>query len=115
MAVVACPISLKDATLLISAKLRWVCVESSRIRENSDAFHGIAANSHESGYGIASNSHESGYGIGPNSHESGYKETSRSAPSEAELPGLRASSGVTEMLACRVFPPKLTAIPCQKS
>ena len=60
MAVVACSISLKDATLLISAKLRWVCVERSRIRENSDAFHGIA----------------------PNSHESGYKETSRSAPSE---------------------------------
>ena len=93
MAVVACSISLKNATLLVSAKLRWVCVERSRIRENSDAFHVI----------------------GPNSHESGYKETSRSAPSEAELPGLRASSGVTEMLAYRVFPPKLTAIPCQKS
>jgi hypothetical protein len=46
--------------------LRAVCVESSRIRENSDAFHGIAPNSHESGYRIA-----------PNSHESGYEETSQ--------------------------------------
>ena len=48
-----------------------VCVESRRIRENSDAFPGIAPNSGESGYRIA-----------PNSSESGYKETSHSAPSE---------------------------------
>jgi hypothetical protein len=48
-----------------------VCVESSRIRENSDACHGIAPNSGESGYRIA-----------PNSGESGYKETSHSVPSE---------------------------------
>jgi len=46
-------------------------VESSRIRENSDAFPGTAANSYESGYGIA-----------PNTYESGYKKTSRSAPRE---------------------------------
>jgi hypothetical protein len=48
-------------------------VESGRIRENSDAFPGTAANSYESGYGIAPNTHASGYGITPNSHESGYK------------------------------------------
>jgi hypothetical protein len=59
-----------------------VCVESRRIRENSEAFPGIAPNSGESGYGITPNSHESGYGIAPNSGESGYKETSHSVPSE---------------------------------
>jgi hypothetical protein len=36
--------------------LQVVSVESSRIRENSDAFWGLAPNSHESGYKEASHS-----------------------------------------------------------
>ena len=47
--------------------LRVECVESIRIRENSDYFPGVA----------------------PNSHESGYKETSHSAPREVYILKLR--------------------------
>ena len=49
--------------------LRVECVESIRIRENSDSFPGVA----------------------PNSHESGYKETSHSAPREVYILKLRTS------------------------